>query len=160
MSSVASSMGAIASTVVADFYRPIRPNLSERHYVAVSRLAVLAAGLVLGLVAAACVEWQDRAPKQLLSFAIGVMLFAYTGLLGVFLTAVLTRRGNTVSVAAALLTGALAVALMQFGPVRIEQMVNGIAVQSRLSLGWQMFIGTSAAFVVCMLGGRRVRGAG
>jgi len=155
MSSVASSMGAIASTVIADFYRPLRPGATDRHYVNASRISVLIAGVILGGVAAACVVWQDRAPKALLNFAIGVMLFAYTGLLGVFLTAVTTRRGSVISVAAALATGAACVALMQFGPVRFEHEVNGVVVQSRFSLGWQMLFGTAAAFLVCILGKRR-----
>ncbi len=154
MSSVASSMGAIASTVINDFYRPLRPGRSDGHYVRCSRAAVLIAGLILGGVAAACVEWQDQAPRGLLNFAIGVMLFAYTGLLAVFLTAVLTRRGNLLSVAAALATGAACVALMQFGPIRVEHEINGVLVQSRLSLGWQMLFGTLAAFIVCMIGPR------
>ena len=37
--------------------------------------------------------------------SIGVMIFAYTGLLGVFLTAIFTKRGNTATVIGALLVG-------------------------------------------------------
>ena len=48
-----------------------------------------------------------------LLFALGVMSFAYTGMLGVFLCALLTRRGDTSSVLCALLVGVLVTAMLQ-----------------------------------------------
>jgi len=158
MSSVASSMGAIASTVVTDFYRPLRPNRPEAHYLRASRIAVLISGLVLGLVAAACVVIQDKQREGLISFAMGVMLYAYTGLLAVFLTAVLTRRGSPASVSAALVTGAAAVGLMQYGPLAYQSLSGGAWPLPRLSLGWRMLFGTLAALAVCLVGKRRAQG--
>lgn len=158
MSSVASSMGAIASTVVTDFYRPLREGRSEAHYLRVSRVAVLVSGLVLGLVAAACVVIQDKQREGLISFAMGVMLYAYSGLMAVFITAVMTRRGSPMSVSAALITGAAAVGLMQYGPLAYQSLGGGSWPLPRLSLGWRMLFATLAALVVCLMGKRRPSG--
>jgi SSS family transporter len=157
MSSIASSMGAIASTVVTDFYRVARPSLPERAYVRASRVGVLVSGLALGAVACACVVWQERSRDALLPFALGVMLFAYTGLLAVFLAAVGTRRGTDASVAWALITGAACVALMQFGPLHLPH--DGEGHPPRFSVGWRMAIGTAAAFLVCIIPARKPRAA-
>ncbi len=158
MSSVASSMGAIASTVVTDFYRPLRPGRSESHYLRASRAAVLIAGLVLGLVAAGCVLIQDQQREGLITFAMGVMLYAYSGLMAVFITAVMTRRGSPLSVSAALITGAVAVGLMQYGPLAYQSFVGEPWPLPRLSLGWRMLFGTLAALCVCLVGKRRPSG--
>ena len=145
MSSLASSVAAMASTAVIDFYKPLRPGRDERHYVRVSKIAVVAWGVVLAAFAMVCIVWQQRSGEGLLRFAIGVMIFAYTGLLGVFLTALFTRRGNARSAAAALLAGLAAVVLTR----NVEAIgFSGV----RLSMGWQMFIGTALAFVVCAAG--------
>jgi len=154
MSSIASSVGAIASTLITDFYRALRPNLPESRYVRTSRVFVLVSGVLLGAVACVCVVWQNTVREELLPFALGVMLFAYTGLMAVFLAAVLTRRGNSASVACALVAGAVSVALMQFGPVHLRG-VAGVE-PPRFSVGWQMTIGTAVAFVVCIIPPRRI----
>jgi len=92
--------------------------------------------------------------EELLPCALGVMPFAYAGLMAVFLAAVLTRRGNPASVACALVAGAMTVALMQFGPIHMRG-VEGVK-PPRFSVGWQMTIGTAVAFVVCIIPSRRI----
>lgn len=145
MSSLASSIAAMASTAVVDFYKPLRPGRDDRHYVRASKIAVVAWGAVLAAFALVCIVWQQRSGEGLLRFAIGVMIFAYTGLLGVFLTAVFTKRGNARSAAAAIVIGLAAVVFAR-NPEWL-----GLA-GLRLSMGWQMFIGTALAFGVCVSG--------
>jgi hypothetical protein len=74
-------------------------------------------------------------------------------LLAVFLTAILTGRGSTASVIAALFTGAVIVAALEFGPGLLERAgwENELIV---MSLGWRMLCGTVGAFLVCVLGRR------
>ena len=155
MGALASSVSAMSSAVVNDFYKPLKPGRTERHYMRVSRISVVGWGALLTVFAIGCVAWQERSGKGLIPFAMGVMLYAYTGLLAVFLTAILTRRGSTASVIAALFTGALIVAVLEFGPA-----LTSIAGQDTglptLSLGWRMFVGTLGAFAVCVVGRRRV----
>ena len=55
---------------------------------------------------------------------------------------------------------ALAVALMQFGPLHLSRIIDGVPQRVNLSLGWQMLFGTTAAFGVCCAGRRKqARGA-
>ena len=70
-------------------------------------------GLLLIGFAIFCVEIYDEKNNTLLSFALSILSFAYTGMLGVFLTALLTKRGNNTSVIAALIAGVIITFLMQ-----------------------------------------------
>ncbi len=153
MSSLASSLSAMSSTLVCDFYKPLRPNRPERDYVRASRAAVLLWSVLLAAVACFCVAWQQASNESLLQFAIGVMIFAYAGLLAVFLTALLTRRGNAASAAAALLVGALVVAALKFpNAFHLPERVLGLPL--RLSSGYQMLVATALAWLVCVSGRR------
>ncbi len=145
MSSLASAVAAMASTAVVDFYRPLRPGRSEAHYMRASRIAVGAWGAILAAFALVCVAWQQNSGAGLLQFAIGVMIFAYTGLLGVFLTALFTRRGNGLSAGLAIFAGFAAVLVMRF-PAWFSLELPA------LSSGWQMLIGSALAFAVCAAG--------
>lgn len=165
--SLNSAINAMAATFIKDFYtrwRPPSDTRGERHYLAMSRYAVAGWGLILGLFAVGCVYWKASSPSTtLIDLALSVMTFAYTGLLAVFLTALFTRRGSTASVAAALGTGFLVIALFQpaawrawtgalFGPDSALATLN-------LAFPWQMTIGTALAFAVCCLGRPRAHGA-
>lgn len=110
-----SGINAMSSTFVNDFYRRWRPARTEQHYVSIGRAAVVAWGLILGGFAIACVFWQKTRSEDdtLLTFALGVMTFAYAGLVPVFLTALLTRRGSTAGVIITLVTGFSLVLAMQ-----------------------------------------------
>ncbi len=155
MSSLASSTQAMASTLVCDFYRPLRPGLDERHYMRVSRWAVLGWGTLLAGFAMLCIRLQESSGKGLIPFAMEVMLYAYTGMLAVFLTVLFTRRGNGTSAVAALAVGFVSVGVMQLGPMGAKAWW-GVEWAS-LSLGWKMFFGTAAAMLVCVCGKPRPR---
>jgi SSS family transporter len=158
--SLTSAINALAATLIKDFYIRAAPNRGERHYLAASRWATAFWGLTLAGFAVLCVFWKASSPSTtLIGLALSVMNFAYTGLLAVFLTALFTKRGNTISVIAALITGFLTIALLQapvwklwtgalFGPT------SGIATLE-LAFPWHMTIGTLLAFGVCCLGKRR-----
>lgn len=148
MSSLASSMQAMASTLVCDFYRPLRPGRDEAHYMRVSRAAVVGWGVLLAVFAIVCIALHGVSGQGLINFAMGVMLYAYTGMLAVFVTAIFTRRGSGSSAVAALWAGATATAAMQFGPSLLKY--AGIEAPM-LSLGWKMFIGAMIALAVCLV---------
>lgn len=118
LSSLNSGINAMASTFVNDFYRRLAPGRDERHYLRTGRIAVVGWGLILGGFAVVCVFWQTREGElqeksTLLTFALSVMTFAYAGLVPVFLTALLTKRGSTAGVIATLITGFVLVLSMQ-----------------------------------------------
>ncbi len=158
MSSIDSALNAMASTSVADFYRPWHRwrhgrEPDARVELRVSRAAVACWALALVLFAVGCVIVQHNAENRvsLIDFALGVMVFAYSGLLGVFLTILLTPRGNAWSAIAALIVGFAAVWLMRQDHIRIEVEPD---TYRPLWFGWQMLIATSLSVVVCAIGSR------
>ena len=148
MSSMDSALNAMASSSVADF---VRPALAKRSGVANqqselrwSRGFVIFWAIALISFASICVFWQQASGDTLIDFALTVMVFAYSGLLAVFLCAIFTRRrGSPISVAAALATGFVTILLFRF-------------VELPIAFPWQMAIATTLSFSVCCLGRRHV----
>lgn len=162
LSSVNSTLNSMSSAFVSDTYRPLRPGLSEARYVSVGRLSVIAAGLFVGGFAALCVFWFQASGSSLLVFALGVMNYAYAGLLGVFLTAVFTRRGNSVSVLAALCVGFLTVLTLE--PLMMKHWVDALDIDwlrdgdgvIKIAVQWRLVAGTLLATLTCLTGSHRV----
>ena len=77
------------------------------------------------------------------------MVFAYAGLLAVFLTALLTKRGSSLSVIAALLTGFALVLAMQESIW--EMWAPKLGIDFTLAFPWKMLIATTVSFVVCCI---------
>jgi solute:Na+ symporter, SSS family len=162
--SLNSALAAMSAAFINDAYRPLRPGRGDRHYVWAGRAAVVGWGVVLGGFAVLCVYWFGAGSDTILMFVLGAMTFAYAGLLGVFLTALLTRRGNSASAIAALGIGFVAVALMQ-PPVwawwtsqlswaaATPDMDDGFRLgELRLAFPWRLTIATALALAVCMAG--------
>ncbi len=159
LSSFNSALNAMGSSFVLDLYRPLRPGRDEGHYLFIGRLSVIVAGVLLGAFACLCVLWHaDGAARgqTLIDFALAVMTFSYGGLLGVFLTALLTRRGNSVSAIAALAVG-FAVVLV-FQPTVWDRLMPP-AWHGPVAFAWPMTAATGAAFAVCCMGRGSERGA-
>ena len=108
-------------------------------------------GGVMVLFALLCIGLYNGHGRTLIDFALGVMAFAYAGMLGVFLTALLTRRGNTVSVLMALGTGVLIVTLLQPGVIDLWSNVL-FHHHWHLASTWWMPVGTIISFIVCVSG--------
>ncbi len=166
--SLNSALAAMSATFMNDAYRPLRPGRSDRHYVVVGRVAVVGWGVVLGLFACWCVFWHQEG--TLINFVLRVMTFAYAGLLGVFLTALCTRRGNSASAIASLVVGFVLVLLME--PFVWEWWTSPFVWSSggpggeawkladvKIAFPWRLTIATLGAFLVCFAGRPRNRGA-
>ena len=144
LSSTNSVLGAMASVAVEDIYKPWkmkRSNVDELHFVKASRNAVLFFAVVLSAMAMVSYFWQRYSDLSLISFALGVMAFAYTGLLGVYFSAIFTSRGSSKTVPFALVGGFLAV-------LALQPYMFGITI----GFSWQMVIGTIVAFIIMQLG--------
>jgi len=76
----------------------------------------------------------------LISFALGVMAYAYSGLLGVFASAIFTKRGNSKLVPYALVGGFLTVLSMQ-----------GYTFGLNVGFAWQLVIGTFVSFFIMQI---------
>jgi len=141
LSSTNSVLGAMASVAVEDLYRPWKmqknPDTNEMHFLKASRNAVLLFAVILSLMAIISYFWQRESDLSLISFALGVMTFAYTGLLGVFFSAVFTKRGSAATVPYALVGGFVAV-------LALQPYVFGI----HIGFALQMVLGTVVSFLI------------
>ena len=94
--------------------------------------------------------WQVRSGKTLLEFALGVMTYAYAGLLGVFLIAMFTRRGTGRSVITALVAGALVILFTD----RNFQSVLGLdSYVPSLAIGWRLMLGSGLSAAIAAIPG-------
>ena len=85
------------------------------------------------------------------------MSFAYSGMLGVFLTALFTRRrGSTASILAALATGVAVTALLQKGVLSWWSSAL-LGAPLRIGFLWWIPIGATASCLVCLIGRDRPR---
>ena len=136
-----SAMNAMSSVLVEDFYRPwcVRHGKqhAEQHFVVAGRYGMALMGLAMFAIAVLSFYWQRYANVPILELVLGVMAFAYAGLLGVYFTAVFTDRGSNRSVALALAAGFLTVLALQLS--------------TKLAFPWQLCAGTLVAFLVCVI---------
>lgn len=169
LSSLNSAINAMSSAFVNDHYKRLVRGRDESHYLFVGRLGVVGWGIVLCGFACLCVVWQTRAEANgqqtgLLVFALSVMIFAYAGLIAVFLAALLTRRGRGWSAIAALVVGFVAVLLMEplfwgtvfdLGAVRAAVAAEGRSHPGLwmldLAFVWKLLIATCASMAICIL---------
>lgn len=160
LSSLNSAINAMSAAFISDLYRPMIADQSspeiERHLVRVGRLGVVVCGLLLGAFACACIYWQTENNDTLINFALGVMGFAYAGLVGVFFCAILTKRGNSLSVLAALVIGFLWMLFTQ--PFMYDRItiIHSPSMESfyAIHFSWKLTIGAALAFSVCCIGSR------
>lgn len=153
LSTLNSSLNSMASVLTEDLYRTWlakrKIEKSARHFVFAGRAAMALIGLALSAMAILCFYWQQVSDLPLITFALSVMVFAYSGLLGVFFTVLFTRRGNATSVGMALLAGFLVTLAQQ--PWMIA-MVSGDESAVSVAFPWQLCLGTLVSFAVCCLG--------
>ena len=156
LSSFNSAINAMASSFVSDLYLPMRKykgksvNSDAGQIESSKKMAVLM-GTVLTCFAIVTAVMQQYSGLNLVDFATGVMCFSYAGMLGVFMVALYTRRGNTGSVIAALVVGLLAVFIMQpyvLGPL------SGVLFGRELFIAWPWWcpVGAVISFFVCLAG--------
>jgi SSS family solute:Na+ symporter len=153
MSSLDSVLNALASSTVADLLRPrrLRLGLPARSPAAETRLTrgiIAGWAALLACFAMGCALWQTASGQTLIDFALGVMVFAYAGLLGVFATALLTKRGSPASAAAAMGVGLILVIAMDpsVWPLWFGEQTPPLA------FPWRMTVAATGAFLVCLSG--------
>ena len=109
LASIDSPLGSLAASFVTDIYRPLLvPNRSERHYVRVSRRAVVVFGLILAALAFGFSFFE-----RFLWLAFKIAGVTFGSLLGVFLLGLLTSvRANRANVAAMVVMALVNLALL------------------------------------------------
>lgn len=149
-------LNSMSSTFVSDIYKRRHKNRTEAHYLKVGRFGVLGAGLALGIFAILCIYWHQSSGQKLISFVLAVMNFAYAGLLGVFITALFTKRGNSATVLAALIGGFITVFLFQpiaweWWTTRADWLATNIH-PLKIAFPWQLVAGAAVSFALCVAG--------
>jgi SSS family solute:Na+ symporter len=89
MANLSAALNSLSSTTIVDFYSRMNPNSTEQHRVFLSRLATLAWGVVLFVLAILA-----RSGGRVLEAGLSIASVAYGSLLGVFLLGVLTQRAS------------------------------------------------------------------
>ncbi|MDQ1337844.1 MAG: Sodium:solute symporter, partial [Campylobacterota bacterium] len=143
--STSSVLGAMSSVAVTDIYKPIFSGRSDAHYLKASRAGVLVFAVLLSLMAILSYYWQRTSDIPLLDFALGVMVFAYAGLLGVYGVTLFTTRGNENSVRYALIGGFMTVLLLQ-------PPITKALFDFDINFSLQIIIGTIVSFGIMMMG--------
>ncbi len=142
LSSTNSVLGAMSSVAIEDLYKPYKLSrdankVGELHFVKAARVGVLVFAVLLSIMAILSFIVHQSSDIPLISFALGVMAFAYSGLLGVFISAIFTHRGNSKLVPFALAGGFLTVLSMQSYTFGLD-----------IGFSWQILLGTLVSFLV------------
>ncbi|WP_298917903.1 sodium:solute symporter [uncultured Algimonas sp.] len=152
ISTINSGLNSMSSVIVEDFYRPWREatgQVSDKQFVRAGQISMGLVGLALFLMAVLCFYWQRYSDTPLLDFALSVMVFSYSGLLGVYFTVVFTHRGSPTSVMLALAIGFVVTLLQQAYIVDVLGLPES---WKSLAFSWKLCIGTAVAFLVCLAG--------
>ena len=125
---MSSSLNSIAATVVADLYKPLKPNRDDRHYLKVSRIVTVIAGIVQIVVGVA----MERTAKSALNTVLSIASLINGPILGVFLLG-WSRRGGRTAAFAGMLTGIIVVSYVAFA--------------TEVAWPWYTLIGSMATFI-------------
>lgn len=156
LSSFNSAINAMASSFVTDLYLPIRKEHGREisgnaAQISSSRKMSVIMGACLTGFAIVTAVMQQASGLNLVDFATGVMCFSYAGMLGVFIVALYTKRGNTRSVIAALVAGLAVVLLLQ--PYILTPLSNALFGKT-LFIAWPWWcpVGATVSTAICLLG--------
>ena len=147
LASIDSPLGSLAASFVTDIYRPLlvrhRP---EAHYLLVSRVSVVAFGLVLGVIAYAF-SFFDK----ILWLAFKIAGVTFGSLLGVFLLGLLSRRPvrDSANVLAMVVMAVVNLALLLLSETRVLS----------FAWSWLVILGTVGTIGIALLVERLRRGS-
>ena len=127
MSNLSAALNALASTSIIDFFRPLRPQYSEKQYLRFARWATVLWGAILFGVGFAARHW-----GRVLEAGLSIASVLYGALLGVFLLGVLTKRPGEWSAILGMSAGFIAT----------------FALRTRVAYTWYVLIGSAATFLV------------
>ena len=138
LASIDSPLGSLSASFVTDIYRPlIAPGRTDRHYLLVSRVAVVGFGLALAALA-----WGFSFFDKILWLAFKIAGVTFGSLLGVFLLGLLTRlRANHANV----------VAMIVMAVVNLVLLVLSEAGVIAFAWSWLVILGTLGTMVLAPL---------
>jgi SSS family transporter len=140
LSSIDSPLGSLSASFVTDIYRPfLARGRSERHYLFVSRVAVLVFGVLLGVLA-----WAFAfVPGQMLWTVFKIAGVTSGSLLGVFLLGLLTRRPVN--------DAANVIAMVAMALVNLALLLASEAGALRFAWSWLVVLGTLGTMLLAVV---------
>ena len=164
MSSMDSAVNSMAATITCDIFRRSRREGGFRTVKNSNQLAGARnyrrsiCGLGCFLIGAAILlaVIQSKDNRELFDFAVMAAFYGISGLLGVFLAGLFTRRGNTVSAIFALFAGGGAVGFCALLPDISSWWSDR---PWELGFPWWIVVGIATSFLVCLSGKRKTHGA-
>ncbi len=155
ISGLTSEINAMSSTFTLNCLKVWKPDEEDAYYLRKTKLGIPIWAMLLAVMAICIASAYDQSKHQsLLSYALKPMIYAYSGLVGIFFCALFTKRGNSASAIIALFSGFLSISFMSYHSLASFAVSNadgGISLV-RIPFPWQMTIATLIAFAICLCG--------
>jgi len=133
MSSLDSSMNSSATAIVTDFYRRLRPTVTDAHCLAVARWLTVALGLIATGTAAVLVMVHIQSLWDLFMQILGLLLGSLTG---VFILGIFTRRATGAgALIGALFSAAMLAAIQRYTSLHFF-LYGGIGILACVGVGY------------------------
>lgn len=145
MSSLSSSLNALASTTLYDIYLPYQKRiLTTLQELKISRVITLVWGAVLSISALffASLQLQSGERPTVVELGLGIASYTYGGLLGAFLLGMLSNKAHTKHAMVGFFVGLGSLLFMVNGPV--QNLLPG----EPLELAWPLYTAVGAIIVV------------
>jgi SSS family solute:Na+ symporter len=91
LASLQSDLNCISAIGIADYYRRLKPNSTDKQQLRMGRILVLVAGVLMMTVAYLYVTWEG---EGVLGVVFGLYAIFSAGIVGIFLLGLLSRRAN------------------------------------------------------------------
>ncbi|HUP44583.1 MAG TPA: sodium:solute symporter [Thermoanaerobaculia bacterium] len=127
---MSSSLSAIASTVIADLYRPLRSGRPDRHYLNVSKIVIVIAGIVQIGVGVA----MQHTARSALGIVLAIASLINGPILGVFLLGWMRERASRAAAFSGMVAGLIVISFIAFG--------------TRIAWPWYTLIGSMTTLLV------------
>jgi Na+/proline symporter len=138
LASIDSPLSSLSSSFVMDIYRPlIKKNASEKHYLFISRMGIIAFGLILAGLALAC-----EPIENILWFAFEIISLTGGATLGVFLLGVLTKKKSNAGNISAMIISTLSMTAL---------LISSHSRYINLAWSWLIVLGTMETFTLGFL---------
>jgi SSS family transporter len=149
MSTISSSINALASAVTHDFYARLTGRTDPRHLMRVGRAVSALWGLALVGGALGFYGWAASSNTPVVVLALSIASVTYGALLGTYLLAPARRIGGPHVAAGAI--GAMGLMLLVIFAGRLQEGIPVLEPVARLAWPWYVPLGTGICIVVAMV---------
>lgn len=150
LSSINSGLNAMSSSFVNDIVKWKYKHFNDQKLLKTGKYSMIVFCVLLGGFASYSAYKMIDSKTNLIDYALGVMTYAYSGLLAVFCAGIFTKRGNWVSVVIAIFFGFLFISFLNDMPKRFYVHFN-IEFLNAAAFPWKMTFATLFSFLICVI---------